>query len=166
MSTSIYLAIPLMAVLSILQSAVLPRFPILGLTPQLLFLVALAWGLHRGLNEGLVWGFIAGFFTDLFSLTPMGISSLVFMLAIAVAVMLRQVLPPSRFILPMLLATAATLIYLLCYALLIRIVGSGISTQTLLALLPVALLQGFLILPIYLLLETALRLLRPRRVEL
>lgn len=166
MSTSIYLAIPLMAVLTILQAAVLPRFPVLGLTPQLLFLVALAWGLQRGLNEGVVWAFIAGFFTDLFSLTPMGISSLTFMVAAAVVILLRQVLPPSRFILPMVLTTTATLIYLLLHALFIRIFGSGIPMQTLLALLPVALLHGFLVLPIYVIMETILRVVRPRRVEL
>lgn len=166
MSTSIYLAVPLMAILSILQSAVLPRFPVLGLTPQLLFLVALAWGLHQGLNEGILWAFIAGFFTDLLSLTPMGVSSLTFMIGTAVAVVLRQVLPSSRFILPMVLATVATLIYLLLFALLIRILGNGLPTQTLLSLFPVALLHGFLVVPIYLLIEAMFRIVRPRRVEL
>jgi rod shape-determining protein MreD len=154
-----------MALLSILQSAVLPRFPVLGLTPQILFLVALAWGLHRGINEGVFWAFIAGFFTDLFSLTPMGVSSLTFMIATAVTIGLQRLLPPSRFILPMLLATVATLIYLFLYALLLRLLGNSLRMDALLSLLPVALLHGFLILPIYLLMEAILRVLRPRRVE-
>ena len=50
MAVNFYVAIPLMAVLAILQTAVLPRFPIAGLEPQLVFLVALAWGLLRGLE--------------------------------------------------------------------------------------------------------------------
>jgi rod shape-determining protein MreD len=166
MSTSIYVAILLMALLAILQSAVLPKFPILGLTPQLLFLVALAWGLHRGLNEGVFWAFIAGFFTDLFSLTPMGISSLTFMIATAVVLGLQQVLPPGRILMPMALATAATFIYLLLYALLMRLLGHGLTISTLLSWFPVALLHGFLILPIYLLMDVILRVLRPRRVEI
>ena len=85
MAVNFYAAIPLMAVLAILQTAVLPRFPIAGLEPQLVFLVALAWGLLRGLEEGLVWAFIAGLWLDLFSMTPLGLSSLAFMAAVAVA---------------------------------------------------------------------------------
>jgi rod shape-determining protein MreD len=154
-----------MALLSILQSAVLPRFPILGLAPQMLFLVAIAWGLHRGLNEGVVWAFVAGFFTDLLSLTPMGVSSLAFMVATAVAVGLRQLLPPSRFFLPTILATVATIIYLFLHALLMRLLGNGLTMDTLLSVLPVALLHGFLVLPIYLLMDVILRTIRPRRVE-
>jgi rod shape-determining protein MreD len=164
--SSIYFAIPLMALLAILQSAVLPQFPILGLTPQLLFLVALAWGLHRGFNEGVFWAFVAGFFTDLLSLTPMGISSLTFMVATAVTLGLQRLLTASRFVLPVALATAATLIYLFIYAVLMRLLGNGLTMDTLLSVLPVALLHGFLVLPIYLLMDAILRLKRPRRVEI
>ena len=60
MAVNFYAAIPLMALLAIVQTAILPRFPIAGVEPQLLFLLALAWGLARGLEEGLVWAFIAG----------------------------------------------------------------------------------------------------------
>ena len=79
MGAPIYLAIPVMLVLGVAQASILPRFPILGVSPQLLFLVALAWGDIRGLEEGLIWAFIAGLFADLFSLAPLGISSLAFM---------------------------------------------------------------------------------------
>ena len=60
MSSTIYLAIPVMLVLAVVQTAVLPRFPIFGLVPLLPFLVALAWGLLRGMNEGIVWAFVGG----------------------------------------------------------------------------------------------------------
>ena len=73
MGNHVYIAIPVMALLAIVQSAILPRFPIVGLTPQLLFIVALVWGNPRGLVEGLIWAFIAGIFVDLFSLAPLGI---------------------------------------------------------------------------------------------
>jgi len=42
-AVNFYAAIPLMAVLAILQTAVLPRIPIAGLEPQLVFLVARPW---------------------------------------------------------------------------------------------------------------------------
>lgn len=68
MSLSLYLAFPIMILLLVIQTAVLPRLPIWGVVPQLLLLAAVAWGMLEGLEEGAVWGFIAGFFTDLFSL--------------------------------------------------------------------------------------------------
>jgi rod shape-determining protein MreD len=166
MSNSIYLAIPLMALLSILQSAVLPHFPIIGLTPQLLFLVALAWGMQRGFNEGIVWAFIAGFFSDLFSLAPLGVSSLIFVVVTALTLLLQQLLPPSHLILPMLLATAATLVYLFLYALVLRVLGPGLALDTLLSLLPLSLLHGFFIVPLYWIMGQALRVVRPARVEI
>lgn len=44
-----------MIVLGVVETAVLPHFPILGSTPQLALLVALAWGLLFGMEEGAVW---------------------------------------------------------------------------------------------------------------
>ncbi|MCP4417208.1 MAG: rod shape-determining protein MreD, partial [Chloroflexi bacterium] len=82
MSASIYLAIPLMIVLGLVQTAVLPHFPILGNTPQLALLVALSWGMLHGIEEGVIWAFLGGIFTDLFSISPVGVSSLAFMVGI------------------------------------------------------------------------------------
>ena len=115
MAVNFYAAIPLMAVLAIIQTAILPRFPIAGVEPQLLFLVALAWGLLRGLDEGLVWAFIAGIWVDLFSLTPVGLSSLAFMAGVAAPILLQPMLPPRRLPVTALLAALGTLIYLLLY---------------------------------------------------
>ena len=142
MAVNFYAAIPLMAVLAIIQTAILPRFPIAGVEPQLLFLVALAWGLLRGLDEGLVWAFIAGIWVDLFSLTPVGLSSLAFMAGVAAPILLQPMLPPRR--LP---------------------VGHGLSAVGLAGLLPIVLLHAILVLPIYYVVHQLLHVLQPRRVE-
>jgi rod shape-determining protein MreD len=165
MTTSIYIAIPLMALLSIVQTAILPRVPIFGVVPQLLFVVALAWGLLRGLEQGLIWAFIAGIFVDLFSLTPLGLSSLAFMVAVAPAILLQNVLPPRRILVAGLLAALATVVYLLVYYVTLRFFNLGLSLDTLLEMLPVALLHGILIMPVYGLMQTIIKLLQPRRVE-
>lgn len=166
MSNSIYIALPLMALLAILQSAVLPRMPVFGLVPQLLFLLALAWGLLRGLEQGLIWAFIAGIFVDLLSITPLGLSSLAYMLAIGPAILLLRVLPPHRILMASLLAMLATVIYLLVYFVALRFFGFSMSLDTLLEMLPVALLHGILIVPIYVLMQAAIKMVQPRRVEL
>ncbi|MFQ5399448.1 MAG: rod shape-determining protein MreD [Anaerolineae bacterium] len=166
MSLSIYLAVPLMALLGILQTAVLPRFPIAGLVPQIPLLVALAWGLLHGVNEGVLWAFVAGFFLDLFSISPMGITSLSFMTAVLIVLSIQRALPRNRFFLPVLLTILASLIALFVDLLLLRLLGHPTDLRVAATLPPVALLHGALILPVYWFMYVLNRRNRPRRVEL
>ena len=165
MSSSIYAAFPLMALLTVIQTAVLPRFPILEMMPIIPFLVALSWGLLRGINEGLIWGFMAGIFIDLFSIVPVGVSALAFMGGITAVLFIQRILPISHFLLPALFAALATLIYLIIYFALLAVFGLGnLSVAT--SLLPLILLHAALNLPIYWLMRYTYRAIRPPRVEL
>jgi rod shape-determining protein MreD len=166
MGINIYIAIPIMGLLAVIQAVVLPRFPIAGVTPQLLFLVALAWSLLRGPQEGLLWAFIAGIWVDLFSMAPIGVSSLAFMVAVGAAALVQKILPPRRLLSIILLAGLATLVYLAIYLILLTALGHGISANGLVELLPLLLLHILLIVPIYLLMQSLLRTFRPRPVEL
>lgn len=166
MSSTVYLAIPVMLLLAVVQTAVLPHFPILGLIPQLSFLVALAWGLLRGMNEGIVWAFIGGLLLDLFSVAPMGVTSLSFMLAILAVVWIENAIPADRFFVPVIMTAAATVINLLIYLILLRLLGYPTTLQEAAALLPTAILHGALILPIYWLMFYLDRTFRPRPVTL
>ena len=166
MTVSIYLAVPLMLVLGVVETAVLPHFPILGTTPQLAFLVALAWGLLYGIEEGAVWAFFAGMFTDLYSITPMGVSSLAFIVGITAVIAIRQALPTSQVLLPLALAGIATVISFLVDIVLLRLFGTITNFQSL-TVLPITILINILaILPIYWLLYIIDRTTRPRRVQL
>ena len=165
MAVNFYAAIPLMAVLAIVQTSILPRFPIAGVEPQLLFLLALAWGLVRGLEEGLVWAFIAGIWADLFSLTPLGLSSLAFMAGVAGPILLQPLMPPRRLPVTALMGALGTLIYLLFYVVALGLLGRGLSAAGVAGLLPIALLHAVLILPIFFVVHSLLRVLQPRRVE-
>ena len=166
MSSSVYLAIPLMLVLGLVETAVLPHFPILGAMPQLAFLVALAWGLLYGIEEGAVWAFFAGVFTDFFSITPVGVSSLAFMVGITAVIWAKQALPKSRVLLPLALAGLATIISFILNIILLRLFGTVADFQSI-AILPTMILINVLtILPVYWLFYFLDRMLRPRRVQL
>lgn len=164
MSSSVYVAIPIMLLLSIVQTAVLPFFPILGLTPQLPFLVALAWALIRGEDEGVLWAFVAGFFLDLFSIIPVGVTSLSYMAGIFAIVWIQKAFSSSRFFLVIILAVLSTLISLIVYFILLRLLGF-MDDFSIGSLPTVSLLHGGLILPIYWLLSMVDRTVRPRRVQ-
>ncbi|WP_420628969.1 rod shape-determining protein MreD [Candidatus Leptofilum sp.] len=166
MTASIYLAIPLMILLSVVETAVLPHFPIFGNTPQLALLVALAWGLLFGIEEGAVWAFFAGIFTDLFSITPMGVSSLAFMVGVTAVLLLQYALPTSRILLPLLFAGLATAISFLAGLILLWLFGT-ITNFLSIGVLPTTILINILaILPIYWLLYMINRIIRPRRVQM
>lgn len=166
MTVSIYLAIPLMLLLGLVETAVLPHFPILGTTPQLAFLVALAWGPLYGVEEGAVWAFFAGVFTDLFSISPVGVSSLAFMVAITAVIWTTQALPASRLLLPVALAGLATVISFIVELVLLRLFGTIADFQSIILLPNILLLHILAILPIYWLLYFINRTVRPRRVQL
>ncbi len=166
MTVSIYLAIPLMLVLGLVETAVLPHFPIFGTTPQLAFLVALAWGLLYGVEEGAVWAFFAGVFTDLFSISPVGVSSLAFMVAITAVIWTTQALPTSRLLLPVALAGLATVISFIVEIVLLRLFGTIADFQSIIILPNILLLHILAILPIYWLFYLLDRTVRPRRVQL
>ena len=166
MTVSIYLAIPLMLVLGLVETAVLPHFPIFGISPQLAFLVALTWGLLYGIEEGAVWAFIAGICTDLFSITPVGVSSLAFMVGITAVIWATQALPASRMLLPLVLAGLATVISFIIEVVLLRLFGTITNFQILTILPNILLLHLLAILPIYWLFYLINRAIRPRRVQL
>lgn len=163
-NSHIYVAIPVMALLAIIQASILPRFPIAGVVPQVLFIVALVWGMLRGLEEGLIWAFIAGLFVDLFSLAPMGVSALAFMAGVT-PVLLQRALPPRRLLVAALLAALGTIIYLLIYAIILQFTAFGVSLGGMTELLPLIPIHAVLVMPVYLLLEYMLRVTKPRRVE-
>lgn len=166
MTISIYLAIPLMLVLGLVETAVLPHFPIFGTTPQLAFLVALAWGLLYGVEEGAVWAFFAGVFTDLFSITPVGVSSLAFMVGITAVIWATQALPTSRVLLPLALAGLATVISFIVEIVLLRLFGTITTFQAVVILPNILLVHALAILPIYWLLYFINRAIPQRRVPL
>lgn len=166
MGSSVYVAVPLMALLLVLQASLLPYFPILGIVPQLLFLVAIAWGLLHGVNEGLVWAFVGGLFVDLFSISPLGISAIAYMTAVPLIVWIGTLLPQNRYIIPMIQTALATFIAMMVNFLLLRLFGLPLGWDFLEMVPPTAILHAALVLPIYWLMFRIDRLLRPRAVEL
>lgn len=166
MSSSIYAAVPIMLLLALGQTAVLPHLTPFNLSPQLPLLVALGWGLLRGVDEGVVWSFVGGLCMDLFSMTPLGVTALAYMGAATAVLWTQKVLPANRFLLPVLLATLATVLTLLIQLILLRLLGTISNFQVAATLWPLLLLNAFFMLPVYWLLYGTDRIIRPRRIQL
>jgi rod shape-determining protein MreD len=196
MTLGFYLAVPLMAILAILQATILPNFPMFGIIPQLWLLATLSWAMLNGIREGLLWALIAGIFVDLFSAAPMGTTSLALMAAVAAVVFVQRHFPPSRILMPALLGALGTLVYWFIYLFLLRIIipliinnhgylgiaslsdnvrapdllgeisaGYSLGGPILTYIVISAVVQGFLILPVFWGFQALKKALSARRVE-
>lgn len=70
---TLWLVIPLLLLVAIVQIAWLPLIPIFGYKIDLALIVVTAWGLLGPLGHAAQWGFIVGIFLDLASGLPFGI---------------------------------------------------------------------------------------------
>lgn len=122
MNLGIYLVIPLMVIVALVQVTILPLVPIFGVVPQLWLVATIAWALLRGLQEGFIWALVGGILIDVLSASPVGSTTLALMAAIVVTVFIQNNLPKNRTIIPMLLTMLGTLVYWFVYLMILRIV--------------------------------------------
>ncbi len=123
-----FLFIPLLGVLALLQSTLLPLMTILGVQPDLVLLAVMSWTLLRGLVEGLVWAFVGGLWLDLLSGGPFGLSALTLVLVVFLLSLLEANLFREHIVLVMMIAVGAGLLHGALYLLLLRLGGHPAAT--------------------------------------
>ena len=165
MKSSVYIALPLFLLIAVVQTAVLPYFPVFGIVVQTPLLVVISWTLLHGLEEGLVWAFVAGLCVDLFSIGPFGATALAYITAVLVISGIQNILPSGRFFLPVFYAALATFVYLLIYLPFVRLLGFGASFGTVSDLVTLILLNAGFMLPVYWVISAIEYTIRPRRIE-
>ncbi len=116
-----YLMIPLLLLLSLLQSTTVARFKLAGVKPELVLLLIVAGALVYGARPAVLWAFIAGLALDIFSGGPLGASSLALMASALVAGLGHR--PFSRFniLVPLAAAALGTLVYAAVYLVILAI---------------------------------------------
>lgn len=70
-----FLSIPLLGLAAAMQAGLVPHIRILGGTPDLVFLLVLAWAINARLEDGILWAFVGGIMQDLLSAAPLGTST-------------------------------------------------------------------------------------------
>jgi len=116
-----YLVVPLLLTVALLQTTALPALEILGVRPELMLLMVLAWSLLRGVEEGLVWAFLGGLMLDLFSGGPVGASALALLVVSFLSGLTRGSVTRTSFMLPIGIALAGTLLYQTLFLLVIQL---------------------------------------------
>ena len=149
-----WIAVPLLAVLSLLQTTVFRHILLLEGNFDLLLLVLLCWSLLRP-EEGMVWALVAGFFSDIFTGGPFGITSIAFLLAAFCIGYLHGRLRTHSPIAVMAVALFGTILAHLATVALLVLFGRNLEIGYLLmyVTLPTAFLNTLASVPVYLMLR-------------
>ncbi|MGD2206843.1 MAG: rod shape-determining protein MreD, partial [Anaerolineae bacterium] len=124
---SIYLVAPLLIVIAILQSTVVPHLTIWDVFPDLPVLVVVSWSLLRGAGEGVVWGFISGLAVDLLSGAPFGAATLSFIAIGFLSGLGEATVFGAHVALPLITTFLATILYDLLFLLIVQISGNSVD---------------------------------------
>jgi rod shape-determining protein MreD len=109
--TNIGLVTPLLLLVVVVQATLVARVRFLGVSPNLLLVVVVSWGLLRGIQSGLAWAFVGGLLFDLVAGLPLGASSLALMVTCFLSSLSENNLFQGNLTLPVVLTTLATPIY-------------------------------------------------------
>jgi len=128
-------------------------------------LFALAWSLLSNVEEGLIWAFIGGLLMDIFTIAPFGGLALTYVIAVFAVNYIRDLLPPNRFVVPVISVVVGTTIQQLFYILYLRLFGI-LANTTLVMLLQTVMVQAILIIPIYWSMYFLKQTIRPKPVQI
>ncbi len=127
--TLYYLMIPLLLLLSLLQSTTVARFKLAGVKPDLVLLMVIIGALVYGARPAVLWAFIAGLGLDIFSGGPLGASSLALMASALVAGLGHRPLSRFNILVPLAAAALGTLIYAAVYLTILGVLEvAGVSS--------------------------------------
>ena len=123
---TLYVVIPLLLLVSIAQTALVPYLSIWGIFADLPLLFVISWGLLQGKRQGLLWGIIAGMSIDILSGAPFGAATLSlalvgFLVGLGQATVFR-----NHVALPLLSVFLATMLYNLAFLAIVSILGQPV----------------------------------------
>lgn len=84
-------------VAALIETTVLPLFPIAGATINLVLVLAIVATMAMGVEDGLVWAFVGGLMLDMLTpARPLGATTLTLLLLVGVAVICARFFAPGR----------------------------------------------------------------------
>ncbi|MBI3242359.1 MAG: rod shape-determining protein MreD [Chloroflexi bacterium] len=148
---SLFIAVPLLAFIAILQSAILTRFRILGGGFDLMLVVVLAWNLVQRENDGPLWAFIGGLLADVLSGGPLGASAFSLTTLSLIIAFSEGRFYQANWIVAVLASIVGTILYHLLYLSVLALTNHPVNFADTLALvtLPSTILNLLLMLPVY-----------------
>lgn len=165
---TLLLGLPLLAVAAVVQSSLVAHFHFYGGTLDLVCLMALGWTVAGDWEGGLLWGFFGGLFLDLLSGGPLGLNALALVILTYAASLTEGRLWRSHILLPLALAAISTFGLHFISLLGLTVLGQTVnwSVSLLRITLPAAVLNTFVMFPLYSLLRWVQAVVQPAPVKM
>ncbi len=160
---SVILSIPVLGILTILQSAVVSRLPLIRGTADLVLVVLVAVALQKTFTTAWQWTIVGGLMVDFYSGLPFGIFTASYLATTGLALFLRERIWRFSFLMQLLVVLAGTVISHGLTYLVLFLQGSDLSISTVLqaVTLPSILLNFMLSLPIFILTQDIIEQISP-----
>lgn len=107
----LWITLPLLALVALIQITWLPQAAILGYKPELALALVVAWAMLAPVGEAAVWGFILGVFLDLASGLPFGMHTLALTMLGWVVGWVQTTFFRGNLLAPPITMIAATIVY-------------------------------------------------------
>lgn len=150
---SVLLSVPILGLISTLQSAVISRLPLNRGTADLMLVLLVALALQKELKEFWQWTIVGGMLIDFYSGLPFGIFTFSYLAAISVAMVLRERIWRFSFLMQLLVVLIGTLVSHGLTYLVLFLQGSVLDPATTLQVvtMPSLVLNFMLSLPVFIL---------------
>lgn len=160
-----YVILLLLMLLALLQVTCIPPIPVLGIRPDLVLVLVLAWAVVGGPLEGAIAAFVGGLVLDILSNWPLGSHALLLTLVAVPCAYLATPLSRGNIAFPIVAAFIATAAYSVLGLLLVQSLGRPVPWGTLLwrTVLPLAVVEATLMPLVFWVLHWADERLHPRR---
>jgi rod shape-determining protein MreD len=162
------IGIPLLMLLSILQSVIVNDMTFLDGRPDLIFLVVVSWGIIGRPREAMGWALIGGLFLDLLSGLPFGVTAINLIIVSFVVSFTEGRFWESHVLMPMGVTLLSSLLFHFLNLATIAMMGYPIDLSSFLLrmILPSTFLNLLLALPASQLIEALSRSLYPPEVRI
>jgi rod shape-determining protein MreD len=87
---SVWISIPILSLLIIVQSVIVSRITLLHGSADLIMLAIVSWALQKQVKSAWIWAIFGGLLVGVVSALPFFIPALSFLVVVAIAVMLKQ----------------------------------------------------------------------------
>lgn len=159
-----YLVVPLLAVIALVQTTLLPIFLPGPVRPDLMLMIVVGWGVVHGNGEAALWGLAGGLVLDLFSGAPFGLHTFGLGAIGWLADTLQTNFFRSNLLVPLATIFVATILYHIGQAAVMQLLGYTINWAfySFNVVLPTAILNTALMPLVYFFLRRLDRVVRPR----
>ena len=136
---------------ALVQSAVLPYFPLLGVYPNLVLVLVVCWAVARGQGEAMVVVPIGGLCLGLVDSQPVGVALLAAAPVVLLAELREARLTQNDLLLAVVLILVSSLVYELVFLVTLRLMGESVQWwgSVFRIVLPTAIVNALIMPPLY-----------------